>query len=183
MFSDSYSLIQRLLHWSIAIIVICLLAIGVVLDEVGFEGLKNSVGIDATNMIYKMHKSFGILILILMLLRIACRLLIGRPEYSEPLHPFQRIASEAVHGLFYICLIAMPILGWLATAAGGFPVEFFSTNLPGLVGKDQELSKILFEWHGIVGTALMVLIVVHVLGALYHWLALRDRVMGRMSLF
>ncbi|MBY8975274.1 cytochrome b [Rhodobacteraceae bacterium NNCM2] len=183
MFSDSYSLVQRLLHWTIAILVLILLLIGVTIDELGFDGLTNLLGAEGRDTVYNLHKSFGILVLELMILRVAARLLMGRPEYSEPLPLFNRIASEAVHGLLYLALLAMPVIGWLATASGGYPVEFFFTNMPALVGKDEALSKMLFEWHGILGRAIMVLITVHILAALYHWRVKRDRIMGRMSLF
>lgn len=80
-------------------------------------------------------------------------------------------------------LVAMPVIGWLATAAGGYPVEFFGWTLPGIIGKDQALSESLFFVHGVVGWALLGLIVLHVAGALRHWLVKRDGVMARMSLF
>lgn len=183
MYSDSYNLIQRLLHWTIALLVLSLICVGLLIGQLEFDGLKNTFGIDATNLIYKIHKSFGVLVLGLMVLRIIVRLLAGRPEYSEPLPLPTRIASETVHGLFYIALIAMPVLGWLATAAGGYPVEFFSTNLPGLIGKDKALSDMLYEWHEIVGYVIIGLVGLHVMGAMYHRLIRKDRIMGRMSLF
>jgi cytochrome b561 len=88
-----------------------------------------------------------------------------------------------VHGLLYVALLAQPILGWLATAAGGYPVQFFAWNLPGLIGKDKTLSETLFSLHGVVGWVLVGLLVLHIGGAMQHWLMKRDGVMQRMSLF
>jgi cytochrome b561 len=82
----------------------------------------------------------------------------------------------------YVALLAMPILGLLATAAGGYPVQFFEWTLPGLIGKDKALSDTLFWLHGLVGWVLLGLILLHVGAAMRHWLIKRDGVMARMSL-
>jgi cytochrome b561 len=177
-----YALVQRLLHWLIALLVVVLLAAGLLLGNLGFEGLVETFGKDTTNALYQYHKTFGVLLLGLMVLRLALRLTLGAPAYARPLAPWQQAASRTVHGLFYALLFLMPVLGWLGTAAGGYPVQFFEWNLPGLIGKDPKLSETLFELHGLVGFILLGLILVHVAAALTHWLKWRDGVMERMSL-
>lgn len=177
-----YAAIQRILHWLIALIVLVLLAAGLVLGSLGYEGLVEQFGNDITNLIYKMHKTFGVLVLALMALRLMLRLAIGAPAYARPLPGWQLAASRVSHWGFYLLLIAMPVVGWLGTAAGGYPVEFFNWTLPGLIGKDPELSQALFDLHGLIGWLLMALILVHVAAALAHWLFWRDGVMGRMGL-
>ncbi|MEM9043322.1 MAG: cytochrome b [Pseudomonadota bacterium] len=183
MYSDSYSLIQRLLHWVIAILLIGLMSAGFLLGQFGFGGLKDMVGLEATNLLYKLHKSFGVLLLGLMSVRLCVRLVLGEPPHSEKLPALQTMVSHATHWLLYLALLAMPILGWLGTAAGGFPVEFFSVNLPGFIAKDKALSEQLFQLHALVGDLIFILVSVHILAAIYHWRIKRDHVMGRMSLF
>ena len=178
-----YSLLQRLIHWTVAILVICALIAGLTLGVVGLEGLQNSVGEGATNALYKYHKTFGILILLLMLLRLVVRLRAGRPEYDPPLPPANRAVSRIVHGSLYVLLIVQPLLGWAATAAGGFPIEFFNWELPKVLGKDEALSATLYNFHFTVGLLLLVLVTIHASAALFHWLTMRDNVMKRMSLF
>jgi cytochrome b561 len=75
----------------------------------------------------------------------------------------------------------MPIVGWLATAAGGYPVQFFDLNLPGLMGKDKALSETLFGLHGAAGLSLLFLIALHVGAAIKHLLK-KDQVTRRISL-
>jgi len=178
-----YSLLQRLIHWIVAIIVIGMLAVGLTLGYLGFDGAKEAFGQSATNLLYNFHKTFGVIVLGLMTLRLIVRLVRGRPEYQPPLPRFNRIASEAVHGLLYVALLAQPMLGWAATAAGGFPVEFFNMKLPALLGKDEALSKILFTLHAGVGWLILALIGLHVGAALMHAYVKRDAIMQRMSLF
>ncbi len=178
-----YSVLQRLIHWAVAICVLFVLPMGLTLGVLGFDGLKNTFGMDATNFIYKYHKTFGVIILGLMALRLVLRLIRGKPEYASPLPSVSRVASRIVHGLFYVLLLVQPMLGWAATSAGGFPIDFFNSKLPALLSKDPALSKSLYAIHGTVGLLLLVLITIHISAALMHWLMLRDTVMKRMSLF
>ena len=144
--------------------------------------VKESFGDEVTNALYTYHKTFGVMILALMILRLALRPGLGVPPYRPPLGGFERVASRAVHDLFYVALLAMPVIGWLATAAGGYPVQFFGWTLPGFIGKDKELSETLFTIHGVIGWVILGLVVLHVAGAMRHWLIKRDGVMARMSL-
>jgi cytochrome b561 len=178
-----YALVQRLLHWLIVVLVVLALTAGGTIGYFGFEGLRDAFGRAGTDLLYTTHKTLGVLILGVMVLRVLARLGFGKPGYAEPLPAPQRIASQIVHALFYVVLLAMPVLGWLATASGGFPVHLFHIELPGLIGRNEELSEVLFLWHRYVAYLLVGLIVLHVAGALYHWLVRRDEVMQRMSLF
>jgi cytochrome b561 len=177
-----YTLAQRLLHWLIVILAIMLLGVGLTLGNLGYEGAVAAFGSDTTNLLYTYHKTFGVMLLGLMVLRLVLRLTLGAPPYRQPLATWQSVASKLVHGLFYVVLLAMPVVGWLGTAAGGFPVQFLDWNLPGLIGKDEALSKSLFELHGWLGWVLIGLMLIHVAAALMHWLVQRDGVMERMSL-
>ncbi|MCF7983558.1 MAG: cytochrome b/b6 domain-containing protein [Thiohalocapsa sp.] len=177
-----FSFVQRVLHWLIALIVFALLAVGLTFMTLGgYEGVVGLFGDTTTNMLYTYHKSFGILLLMLMVLRVALRRAYTTPAYDPPIGGFERYVGGSVHVLFYLLLIGMPIGGWLATASGGFPVQFFDWELPGLVPKNEELSKTLFQFHGYAGLVLLGLIVLHVGAAIKHWRK-KDNVMRRISL-
>lgn len=178
-----YPLILRLIHWLVAIAVIGVLALGLTLGVLGFEGTRDTFGTEATNAIYKYHKSFGIVILGLMFLRLVVRLFVRKPPYDMVMPRVNRIASSLVHFMLYLLLLIQPVLGWAATAAGDFPVEFFDRELPKFLEKDEALSAMLYDLHFAVGLLLLVLIAVHVTAALFHRLAVGDTVMKRMSLF
>ncbi len=183
-----YNLVQRLLHWTIAVCVLGMLAIGLtmmlVATEKGvFDGLVKTFGQDMTNTIYMLHKSFGVVILALMIPRILAKLMSRKPDYRVPLTGFERAASGAVHGLMYVMLILMPVIGWLATAAGGYPVEFFGGTLPGLIGKDPALSETLYTLHFYFGLGLMGLVGLHIAAAFFHTLIKRDGLISRMGFF
>jgi cytochrome b561 len=170
------------LHWLIALLVFGLLAIGLLLGNVGYDGLVESVGGEVTGMLYKYHKTFGIILLGLMVVRVILKRTLGSPKYDPPMHGVQHLAAVSVHVLLYVSLIAMSIAGWLATATGGFPVQFFDIDLPGLIGKNAELYPIFKQAHAWIGWFILGLIVVHVAAGLYHWKVKKDGIMERISL-
>ncbi|WP_019626575.1 cytochrome b [Thioalkalivibrio sp. ALJT] len=176
-----YSRAQRVLHWLVAVLVLVALGLGGTIGWFGFEGLQARFGEAVTNSLFTWHKTFGVLILILMVMRIGLRLRRGKPAYGVALARWQRIGSEVVHGLLYGLLILMPVIGWWATAAGGYAVQLGPLILPGLFPEDAVLSETLFAWHQILGRVTLVLIVGHVAAALVHWRVRRDGVMQRMT--
>ncbi len=96
-----YTLVQRLLHWLIALLAIPALGVGMTLGWLGFEGARDSFGIDITNALYTGHKTIGVLILLLMTLRLVLRLTLGSPPPVPTLTPFERIASRTVQAERY----------------------------------------------------------------------------------
>lgn len=181
MMPSRYSLVQRLLHWLVALLILGALVLGGSIGWFGFDGLQERFGEAGADRVYTWHKSFGVLILFLMVARVGLRLRHGKPPYAIELPRAQRIAAESVHGLLYLLLIVMPIIGWWATAAGGYPVQLGPLFLPGLFPENEALSETLFGWHQALGIAILALVLVHITAALYHVLVRRDGVMQRMT--
>ncbi|MCG6940322.1 MAG: cytochrome b/b6 domain-containing protein [Thiohalocapsa sp.] len=175
-----YTFLQRLLHWIIALVVFGLLAIGFVFWRLG-DGIVDTLGKETTGQLFMYHKSFGVLLLILMVLRLVLRRLSPPPAYEKPLTGLEKVISGGTLLLLYILLIGLPIGGWLATAAGGHPVQFFDWTLPGFVGENKALSEQLFTYHGYAALAVAALLVLHIAAGIKHW-KLKDGIMRRISL-
>ncbi len=180
---DRYTYPHRLLHWLVAGVVLLSLASGLTLGFLGYDGTVDLIGKTLTNVLYGGHKTLGVLMLLLMTLRVISRMASVVPDHTPPLNTFERVVSTSVHHLLYLALIVMPLIGWAATASGGFPVEFVVWQLPGFIGKDEQLSELLFMLHEWLGWIILALVVLHVSGAIFHWKIKRDNVMKRMSLF
>lgn len=179
--TNRYTFAQRLLHWVVALLVLGLLLAGLAFWALGYDGLVGLLGEEMTGELYKYHKSFGILLLLLTLLRIGLRFAAPPPAYDPPIGGLERVVGAGIHLLLYALLLGMPIVGWLATAAAGYPVQFFDWQLPGLIGKDEALSETLFAYHGLAGLAVAGLLVLHIGAALKHW-RLKDGIVRRISL-
>lgn len=180
--TNRYGFLRRILHWVVALSGLGLLAVGMLFYFLDVEGTQKLLGADTTHMLLKYHKSFGIVVLIAAVLIFNMRRSSGVPAYDPPLTFLLRWPSKLVHWLMILGLIAMPILGWLATAAAGKPVQFFDWTLPGIIGQNTQWAKTLFHYHSQVGLVLLALVGLHVLGAFVHGKVAHDNINSRMSL-
>lgn len=180
---NRYFFLHRILHWSIAILVLGLLGAGMLFFFVGHDALQSAVGQGLTNTLYTYHKAFGIVVLGLALVGIVFRVLFGTPDYDPPLNILFRLPSRWIQALIYMGLVTMPIVGWAGSNAAGHPVQVFDYVMPTLLGEDKLLAEQLFWLHGMIGWAILGLVAIHILAALFHAKILRDQVMSRMSLF
>ena len=155
---DSYSRTQITLHWLIAALVVFQIIFAEGIDVYG-DALRNGQTPDITTYLLGMgHVWAGIAVLVLMIARIGLRFSHGAPApVAAP--KLQDMAAKVVHGLFYLVLIAAPVTGIAAW--------FFQIRPAG-------------EIHHFTKPVLIVLIGVHVVGALWHQFALKDDLMRRM---
>jgi cytochrome b561 len=171
--TDHYPGTSKLLHWLIAACVLTTAPVAIVMTRIDEGATRDTL--------YSFHKSLGVLILTLMILRLINRLAVGAPIADPGIEPWQKTMSAIVHTLFYVLLLAMPLVGYVATSAFGAPVPVFGLfNLPPIIGKDEALAAQLFILHRWVGYLVIVLVLTHVSAALYHHFVRGDRVLQRM---
>ncbi|NEX16711.1 MAG: cytochrome B [Halochromatium sp.] len=176
-----YSFVQRLLHWLIALLIFGLLAMGFTFWGLGYDGVVGLFGDELTNSFYMAHKSFGILLFFLVVLRLLLFRFSPVPEYQTPLTGPERMISGTTHLLMYLLMIGIPVGGWVATAISGYPIQFFGWSQPGLDPANKELGEQLFLMHGIGGLVLLAVLLLHIAAGLKHW-KLKDGIMKRISL-
>ncbi|MGH6704576.1 MAG: cytochrome b [Bradyrhizobium sp.] len=126
------------------------------------------------------HISFGIVILLLIVMRFAWRLM--HPVAPESALPrWQRLGSEAVHWLLYALVLATTLTGWLFASFRGWSVSlFFVMPLPMLAGDNAAAGKAIDGLHQAMEWSLLAVIGIHVAAALAHIFVYRDRIMQRM---
>ena len=170
---EEYSGFAKLMHWVIAACVLFIIPAGIAMANLPDGDLKNAL--------YTLHRSTGVLVLALMLIRLAYRLINGVPGPEPTLNSLQRVVSGIVHLALYGLLIAQPIIGWVATSAYGAQISVFGLfTLPAIVAKDEALAKPLFQVHELIGFAIAGLLVMHIGAALFHYFIRRDGVLQRM---
>lgn len=171
--NDGYPATSKLLHWLVAACVLTTAPVAIAMHRVA-QG-------PTQDMLYNLHKSLGVLILILMLLRLINRLTVGAPIADPNIDPWQKTVSSAVHGLLYLLLLAMPVVGYVANSAYGATTPFFGLfTLPKIVADNEALAKQLFTLHRWAGYLLILLVLMHVGAALYHHFIRKDDVLKRM---
>ena len=166
-----YSFGAILLHWLLALALTFQLSLGMGLDYLGREGFAQ----------YQLHKSVGIVILALSLLRLILRLFAPRPPKLE--RGWQGALAAAVHVGLYVFMLAAPLTGWLlvSTDKVRVPTLLFGTmpwpHLPAPHG----LNGFAHVSHGVLGWIGLVLILLHIAGAVRHQWLLKDNLMARMA--
>ncbi|HEV2675696.1 MAG TPA: cytochrome b [Aliidongia sp.] len=168
----SYSAFSRAVHWLTLVLFVGLFLIGWFLDDLPQEMRPPTL---------QLHKSFGITVLALTVLRLIWRFAAGVPPMPADLPAWQKLAARAAQYALYGLLLAQPLVGWLWSSAATKPINFyFLGQLPWLIGPDKQLSRTLAGLHGTIAWALLVLIAIHAAAALYHHFVRRDRVLLAM---
>jgi cytochrome b561 len=171
--TDHYPAASKLLHWLIAACVLITAPVAIAMTR--FDKGPTQDGL------YNLHKSLGVLILFLMVLRLINRLAVGALAAEAEIEAWQKVASSIVHTSLYALLLAMPIVGYVANSAYGASTPFFGlVDLPPMIGKNEGLATQLFTLHRWVGWLVILLVLTHVSAALYHHFIRRDAVLKRM---
>ncbi len=156
-----YSTWAIALHWLIAILVIVNWRLAEAFEEAA----------DADKLFWiNQHKTLGITILLLSVLRLVWRMAHTPPALPDQMAGWEKLLARSIHTIFYIMLIGLPFGGWLASSYSGYPIRFWGLFdwplLPVLENKD--MGHKLAEAHGAGGEVLLILIALHIVGALKH---------------
>ena len=168
-----YTTTAIVLHWLIAVAVIALTALGWWMLAIP----KEPVGPRADA--YNLHKSIGLVVLLLMIARLAWRAARGKPQLP-PLPLWQARAASAVHALLYAGMFVVAFSGYLGSATSGYPVKFFGWVIPAWAGANVEVKDACSVVHLAVSWLLVMAIGVHVIATFYHQWVLRDGLLWRM---
>lgn len=165
--------VSQSLHWVIVLLVLVMAGLGLVMVELPNTALKVKL--------YALHKSVGLTIFALMLLRLAWRVHAGAPPPIAGIARWQARAAALTHGLLYMLLFAMPITGWITNAATGFPLRWFGLfSVPQFGGRDDALHALAKGWHEALFWSLVVLAIGHAFAAVWHHLFQHDATLARM---
>ena len=174
--AERYGAVAILLHWSMALVLIALIASGlymVRLPDAGFDTKKISL------IMY--HKELGMLALALAALRLAWRVGNVLPRLVEHLPDWQKLAARFAHLAFYALMLALPLTGWMMSSATGIPVSFLGWfDLPDLVAYSERSFRAFIGIHKWLGYALLALIAIHAAAALRHHWGLKDETLTKM---
>lgn len=170
---DRYSSTAEFLHWLIVALLIGQYIVAWTMPHIG----RNT---PVTTLI-SLHFSFGIMILVVAIVRLAWRATHGEPAPLDGLPPWQMQSARVVHWLLYVLLFVVPILGWISASWRGMPLVLFGTEMPKLIATRAPAWRWTGDVHALLAYYVMLtLIGLHIVAGLYHYFIRRDRVLQRM---
>ena len=170
-----FALLQRLLHWLMAACIIAMLFIGV--------GMVSTVVPEYLPLIL-IHKTLGVALLVLVVIRLALRLHYGAPPLPADLPPEIKLGARLSHLALYGFMIVMPLLGLGMLWAAAYPVVLYGgIQIPALLPQSDRGHTLLWTAHVYLGFAFFALVLLHLAAALFHALIRRDGVFASIALF
>lgn len=172
--SPVYSIVSVALHWVIALLVFA--QIGLIWAHEATHGQ------DVSRTFVMLHKSDGMLILLLTVFRILWRFKEPAIALPSTTPAWQRLLAHGVRIGFYAALILLPLLGWAAASAAARPLSFYGLfDWPALpVNGGRMMARQLMEMHYLGAKLLYVLMFLHIGAALMHQFVFKDDILRRM---
>lgn len=171
--SSHYNRTAQVLHWLIALLLLGQLAFGWWLGDIP----RNT---PARGYYVNLHKSAGLLLGLLILVRLGWRLRHGAPALPDFVPRWQQKLAAASHHLLYLLMLLVPVAGYLASNFSKHGVKFFNVFvLPPWGSDDKQVYALLNQTHKVAALLLLIMVVVHVGAALMHGLR-RDGIVSRM---
>lgn len=170
--TDTYGAFAKLLHWLIALMIV-----GMVIAGLTFTSMERG---DARSQISMLHKSMGLLVLLLMSVRLLWRFTNVTPADPPGTPRWQNVAARLTHWALYAAVFFQLTVGILV--AGQRPIPFFGLFEFGPLLVENEAQHDLFEeLHEAGWIVIALLTLLHVLAALYHHFVKKDDVLRRMT--
>jgi len=167
--------VARFFHWIMALLILGNGIFGLCMDMA-------STPMEKINWL-ALHKSIGLTVLALFLLRVLWRATDRRPQ-EDPAPRWQQLAAHAVHGILYLLIVALPLTGWWLNSVAGKPLQFFKQfNLPAIAAANPALKETAEGVHEFLFWFLIAVLVAHIGGALKHHLIDHDNTLRRMLPF
>jgi cytochrome b561 len=162
---------SRLLHWTMAVMVLTMLGIGVAMV----------VSLADYHVLVSIHRPLGIAILILVVVRFVNRLLNPPPPFPATMSPLERRLATASELAMYGPMFVLPLVGWGMLSAARYPIVLLgSLHLPFILPHSPRLYAVLRQAHTILAYLFFFTFMAHLSAILFHTLIVRDGMLKRM---
>jgi cytochrome b561 len=169
--TGQFTLLSRILHWTMAAMILTMLFIGVAMVA----------SLADYHLLVSIHRPLGIAILILVIIRYVNRRLNPPPEFIANMPPEERFIAHASEMLMYAMMLALPLIGWGMLSAARYPIVLYGPlHLPPILPHSPMLYAVLRKTHTIVAYLFFATFLGHFSAVLFHTLILRDHLIDRM---
>jgi cytochrome b561 len=173
---NRYGAVAQGFHWLIAGLIVTQFTLALLADDLPLGAHKLAL--------LARHKSFGMTVLMLAVLRLIWRLFNRPPQLPSGMSKTGMILARGTHIAFYVLLFAMPLTGWTMSSAKNYPVSWFGRfTWPNLISPNERAFELLRSTHHLLGDALFAIAILHIFAALKHHFWNKDDVLVRMLPF
>lgn len=170
---ERWGAISQGLHWLTVLLIIAIASIGLTMGELPAGITKIRV--------YALHKSLGLTLLALVLVRIAWRTYAGAPPPVPGMPRWQARVADISHWSLYALMLFMPLTGWWLNSTAGYPLQWFGlVDLPAIAATNEARHELGESLHEAGFWVLATLVAVHAGAALWHHFVQRDATLMRM---
>jgi cytochrome b561 len=170
---EKYPLAIRVLHWLMAVMIIGLLAVGLIMTDLAKDNPYRSS-------LFALHKSFGLTVLMLAVLRLALKLKNGGPPFPSIIPRIQKLLAHLGHWALYGFMFALPVSGYIMSSSFGLPVKWFGFAVPKLLKPDRTRGEWAADFHAYAAYALIGMLVLHIGAVILHYVKERINLLKRM---
>lgn len=171
--ADAWGTVARSFHWLIAALVLGQLVLGKIADEMALSPQKLDL--------FVWHKSIGISILLLAILRLLWRIANAPPAPPPGIPRWETLLARLGHTLLYALIIAVPVSGWWISDSSRIPFKaFWTVPMPDWLPTDRSVQEAAEDVHGMLIIALLIVLAFHLAAALRHHFLLRNDTLRRM---
>ena len=156
-----YSTIVIIIHWLMAILLICMFALGIYMVDL-------PKGSDERSWFFALHKSIGLTLALLALIRLSLKFIFKAPPLPDDVTYIQKKLAAVTHNLLYLMMFIQPITGYISSSFSGYKTKFWGVPLPHWGWKSPDLNELFTTVHQISALIFGLLILFHIMGAMYH---------------
>jgi cytochrome b561 len=170
-----YTPTAKFLHWLVTVVVFAQLGLGFWMLDIP----KTPPGVRAGW--FNLHKSIGITLGVIILIRLAWRLTHRVPALPDTIPAWERTTAKIIHRVLYVCMIVIPLSGYLGSSFTAYPIKYFGRTLPNWGWDSPPLKELCSQVHYTAVVIFIALIAMHVAAVLKHLIIDRDDIFQRMG--
>jgi len=157
-----YGILSRALHGIMLLLIFGMLVVGAYMTDLDKSD-------EMRDLLFGMHMSTGVLVLLLAVVRLAWVKISPPPKLPDALSNWEKALTTTVKSLMYLLMLLIPVAGILVVNTKGYAIDFYGLiELPMLTGENEGLHELMEEVHEVLAFSLLFLILLHIAGALKH---------------
>ena len=158
---EKYHVLLRIVHWSMAILIIGMIASGLYMEDLTKED-------SIRPLLYSLHKSFGVCVLLLFFVRVLLKIVTKIPKLPPVFSKGEIVLAKSGHHILYLLMFAIPVSGFIMSNAAGYGVNVFGYSVVKIFATNKSVAQLAGELHEILSLIMIAILIAHIFAAIKH---------------